>query len=201
MWPHLADLFGMRKEVTVLAPLSGKVLVLVDWDNLFFSLFNTFKQEMNLEYRLSKMMHWVKSDIGELLGGYGFVFAPDHLDIHHREMCVKNGFRMMTCPRRKLESAKRNPKTGYTVSEEDTVDETIMWFGELMMNHSDLKCICLVSADSDFAPLFSKAKAHGIQRALVVPTINSLSASRSLIKSVSISQKDGKPMILRLDTL
>ena len=178
---------------------NNKVLVLVDWDNLFFSLFDSFKMHMDLERRLKKMMEWIKTEIGEIIGGYGFVFAPEHLAFYHQQVCVENNFKLLICPKRKLEEPKINKKTGEMMSEEDTVDETIIWYGNLMMRHRDVGFICLVSGDNDYVPLFEEAPEHGVKRVLVPPTINSLSRSKTLIRLTDKNPKTNKKMILVLD--
>ena len=189
-------MFIRRRNTT--SPLSEpakKVLVLVDWDNLFCNLYNDFKAEgMRLDYRLKKLKKWLQNEVAEILGDYGFVFAPEHLSFLHQQICVQNGFRLITCPKRQIQ----NRATGET-DEEDTVDETIIWFGQIMMRHPDVKFICLVSGDDDFVPLFEEALKHGVKRALVPPTINSLSKSKRLIRLVDKHPKTQKKMVLRLD--
>ena len=179
----------------------GKVLLLIDWDNLFFCLFDMFKTNMQLEHRLKKLIEWVQKDIGELFGGHGFLFAPEHLAFYHQEVCVQNNLKIIVCPKRTLEKEKLNPKTGKLMKEEDTVDETIIWFGRLMMRHPDVKFICLVSGDDDFVPFFEEAGSCNIKRVLAPPTINSLSRSKRLIRLADKHPDTLKKMILMLDAL
>ncbi len=175
---------------------ANKVLILVDWDNLFYSLFDAFKVEMNLDYRLEKLMKWIKSEIGEILGDKGFVFAPDHLSPLHQQACVENNFKLIICPKKDIRDEQ-----GRLIKEEDTVDETIIWFGQMMMRHQDVEFICLVSGDDDFVPLFEEASKYGVKRVLAPPTIGSLSKSKALIRRIDKHPATGKKMILMLDQI
>ena len=78
--------------VPIIETESPKVLLLVDWENVFFSLYDPSNPSKgtNITERFPKMMEWIKSDVGELLGGYGFVFAPDRFHIDNIKMCLKN---------------------------------------------------------------------------------------------------------------
>jgi hypothetical protein len=172
-----------------------QVLILADWDNIFLCLYNMFRAEMRLEYRIKKMMEWIKSEIGEIFGGYGFMFAPEHLSVLHQQLCVENNFRLIICPKRQI----RN-ELGEIVTE-DTVDETIIWFGRIMLCHPDIKFICLVSGDDDYVPLMQEVGKYGTKRALVAPTIDSLSRSKKLIRLADKHPKTLQKMILRMDTV
>lgn len=167
----------------------SKVLLLVDWDNVFHSLFNDFGADrMNLEYRFEKLIEWVTNSVGDLLSSNGFIFAPEHFNAYHRQICVKNKLKIVICPKRQTEAQI-----------EDTVDETIIWFGKMMIKHPDVKFLCLVSGDEDFVPLLEEAKKNGIKVALVAPTINSLSTNKTVVRLVDNNPKNRKKMILRLD--
>lgn len=192
-----------QKTFTPLADIMvKKVLLLIDWENLFYNLFADFgAQDMNLSSRLRKMLAWIQEEIGEIFGGYGFVFAPEHLSVDHQRICVNNKMKLMTCPKRQLRAPKKDPKTGKTIIEEDTVDETIIWFGKIMMRHPDVKFICLVSGDDDYVPLFEEAERHNIRRILIPPTLNSLSKSKRLVRLADRHPKTLKRMILRLDNV
>lgn len=192
---------------TLSRPVKAKkceqVLLLVDWENLFVSLFSVFKNEMRLEYRLSEMLSWIQGNVGELWGGHGFVFAPEHLNVIHQEICTKLGFKFIICPKRQLTKPKKNPKSGLMVSEEDTVDETIIWFGMLIAKHPDVKHICLVSSDSDYIPFLREVSCFGVEIALVFPSIISLGRSKGkqLIKLADRSKNGCNKLILKLDEL
>ncbi len=181
--------------------MTRKVLLLVDWDNLFLNLFAVFNQQINLARRLEAMQNWIQREVGELLGGYGFVFAPEHFSSIHQQMCVNLNMRLMICPKRPLEKPKRHPKTGRMITEEDTVDETLIWFGTMMMRHPDIGFLCLVSGDDDYVPLFEEAARQRVKRVLIPPTLDSLSKSKRLIMLTDKHPKTLRRMILRLDTL
>jgi len=166
----------------------GEVLVLIDWDNLFICLQERFGAEMRLENRIQALIEWIKSDIGEIWREWGFVFAPDYLTIIHRDIFVRNNLRLMICPKKQIGEMQM-----------DTVDETLIWFGEAMLNHPEIGFICLVSGDADYVKFLEKAKKAGVKIALAPPTINSL--SRDLVGYANINPKTGKKIILRLDTL
>ena len=173
-----------------------KVLVLVDWENLFLCLHEKFGADMRLEYRIQKFLEWIQSEIGELVGGYGFVFAPEHMSFLHREICRKNNLRLIICPKRQIEVDGASPARN-----EDTVDETLMWFGELMMRHQDVGFICLVSGDDDYVPFMEAAKKQDIKRALAPPTVDSLSKAMGLIRTADEHPITGKKMLLVLESL
>jgi len=180
--PHKEPKVLNREDSLIPIITAGKVLLLIDWDNLFFRLFERFGGEkINLEARIKKLLDWVKQDIGPLFGDCGFVFAPEHMAFVYQEMCAKNNLRLMVCPKRQLATPKINPKTGILIKEEDTVDESIIWFAKTMIFHPNFKFLCLVSGDSDFAPILKELGENGIMRALAVPTIDSLSRTRPCI--------------------
>lgn len=170
-----------------------ETLLLIDWDNLFTSLWNDFGQDkLRLPERIERLMNWVKTDIGRLLGGIGgFVFAPEHLSFHHKQMFLRHGFNFFICPKKVEEDG----------SILDTVDEKIISFGRLMMRHPDVGIICLVSGDSDYVPLFEIASIYGVKRALAPPTLNSLSKDKDLTDLIDNHPITGKRMVLRLDEL
>ena len=197
-------MFGIGKQRKTPPPKSAvpeKVLVLIDWDNFFLCLFNRFKKEIRIEWRIRELLEWVKVEIGEILEGCGFVFAPEHLNVFHQEVCVNNNLVLFTCPKKKLQTPINNPKTGMPETEVDTVDGTLMWFGRLMMKHPDVGFICLVAGDDDYVPLMEEAERMNIGRVLAPPTIDSLSRSKRLVRLVGRHPKTGKKMLLRLDTL
>lgn len=193
-------MFGITKNKT-LSATPKKVLVLIDWDNLFLCLHNRFARQMRIEYRIQKLLKWVQKEIGEIFEGYGFVFAPEHLSTIHQDMCTDNNLRLFTCPKRQLDKPKKNLKTNKMVTEEDTVDETLMWFGKIMMSHSNVGFICLVAGDDDYVPLMKEAKKQNIQRVLIPPTLDSLSRSKRLVRLADKHPITKEKMILRLDTL
>lgn len=160
-----------------------KVLLLIDWENLFLNLFDVFREKMQLSYRIEDSMKWLK-ETGELLGGKGFVFAPEHLSYLHQEICVENNLQIMICPKKE----KR-----------DIVDETIIWFGRIMLSHPEVGILCLASGDDDFVPLLEDAQKNGIKTSLIIPTINSL--SRNLLSFIEKDPKTGKRIALMMDNL
>ena len=177
-----------------------QVLLLIDWENFFYSLYSFWgPDKMRLESKTERVVEWVKKEIGELLGGYGFVFAPEHLSFLHQQICVRNRLKLMICPKRQLIVPKRNRKTGDMETEEDTVDETIVWFARVMLRHPDFKFVCLVAGDNDYVPLFRELGRYGIKRALVVPTRDSAAKSKELIGLADKHPATMKRMSLRLD--
>jgi len=182
---------------------SPQVLLLIDWDNLFYGLFNRFGgvEGMHIEERLDKLLKWVSGEIGIILGGHGFVFAPEHLTLIHQQMCIKHGLILITCPKRHLQEPRMNIEKGRIETEEDTVDQTIIDFAKMMIGHPDLKTILLVSGDNDYVPLFEELGRRGILRALAPPTLNSLAKKAELINLVDINPKTGKKMLLVLDEI
>ena len=192
----------MQMHNCLQSAVAKQVLLLIDWENLFYGLFRRFgAEEMRIEARIKKLMDWIKTDIGELLGGYGFVFAPEHLSYRHQQTCVEDKLRLMICPKKHFVEPRTNPKTGDSVTEEDTVDETIIWFTKTMVRHPNFKCICLVSGDSDYIPLLEEMPQYGIKRALAIPTIDCLSKNRELTSFADRSPITDKKMLMRLDNI
>ena len=173
---------------------NNKVLLLIDWENVIYSLIGLGPHEMDLSNRIKKLVEWVKKEIGELLGDNGYVFTPAHFAAYHREICVQNNLRIIICPKRK--SCTIPPQ-----KEEDTVDETLMWFGNMMLVHPDVKTICLVSGDEDFVPFLEQAKKLGKKIVLVPPTLSSLSASKKIVRLADKDEATGKPLILILSKI
>lgn len=184
-----------------LPPVKEQILLLFDWDNFWYSLLNRFGiGEMNVEHRIKVLMKWVNG-LGELLGGHGFVFAPEHLSSIHQEICVNNGLWLITCPKKQLSKAEKNKKTGEMETRVDTVDETIIEFAKTILGHPNFKTICLVSGDNDYVPLFEEMKNHGIKIALAAPTIDSLSRTKDLLNLVDNNSSTNERMLLMLDQI
>ena len=87
------------------------------------------------------------------------------------------------------------------MEEEDTVDETIMWFAKTMVRHPNFKFVCLVAGDNDYVPLFKELGRHRIYRALVAPTRDSLAKTKELVELVDKHPTTLKKMSIRLDTV
>lgn len=190
----------MNHTLPLLTAMARQVLLLIDWDNIFYGLSNRFGiEEIQIEKHIKKLVDWTKEQVGELLGGYGFVFAPEHLSHFHQQICVNNGLKLIICPKRHLLEPRVNPKTGETTNIEDTVDETIIWFAETMFCHPNFKFICLATGDRDYIPLLKQAEKHGIKRALVIPSLNSVSNKKELIRLTDRHPTTLKRMVLRLD--
>jgi len=191
----------MQPELNLSPVETGQVLLLVDWDNFWYSLFTRFGiGKMNIEDRIRALMGWVKT-IGGLWGGHGFVFAPEHLTSIHREICVNNGLWLVTCPKKQLTEPRRNRKSGRMETKADTVDETLVNFAKMLTGHPRFKTLCLVSGDNDFVALFQFMHERGVKTALAAPTVNSLARTQELIKLVDeYSFKHGK-MLLMLDNI
>jgi hypothetical protein len=180
-----------------------QVLLLIDWDNLFHSIASFFEsvEEIRIEDRIAKIREWVDCEVGPLLGGHGFVFAPEHLSLAHQEICVKHGLKLVICPKKILAEPERNPKTGQMENEHDTVDETIIWFAQMMITNTAFDTICLVSGDNDYLHLFKQMKVYGKKRALVAPTNNSLAKNGDdlLVEQVDINPANRKMMLVLVD--
>ena len=182
--------------------IDDKVLLLIDWDNLFLSLYCTFGvNEMQVERRIRGIIEWIKKDLGDIWGNYGFLFAPGHLSIFHQEICTRNNLKLIICPKRHLAIPKKNSKTGKLMSKEDTVDENIIWFAKTLAGHPHFKIVCLVAGDNDYVPMFEELGQRGIKRALAVPTIDSLSKTKKLVNLVDKHTETQKKMILRVDQI
>lgn len=172
-----------------------KVLLLIDWENIFFSLFSKLGPDrVNLNERFRNLVEWTNNEIGELFGKSGFLFAPPHFSAYHQDICVRNQLKIMICPKRKIILSQKSDL-------EDTVDETIVWFAIMMIKHPDIKFLCLASGDNDYVPMLEEVKRLGVKIALIPPTINSLSKSKKLVKLVDINPRTNKKMILILDQL
>ncbi|MEI7424940.1 MAG: NYN domain-containing protein [Candidatus Staskawiczbacteria bacterium] len=193
-WP-----FGIKNKKKPNFPKRNKkVILLVDWENLFYCLHQRSNgTNMRIEYRIKKLLEWVCTEIGETM--CSIVFAPEHLSADHRKIWADNGFKIMICPKKQLDKPERNPKSGQMETLKDTVDETLIWFATMMFKHPDTGYICLVSGDDDYVPMMEEAKKLNVKRALAPPTIGSLSKSQGLVKTFDRHPFTGRRMILRLD--
>jgi NYN domain len=171
--------------------MDGEVLLLVDLENAIYSFLGLGPGGMQISERIKKLMEWVDQEIGDLLGGKGFVFAPEHMTASDRKTCVQNRLQIMICPKKKHKEKGLKSK--------DTVDEKLIWFGKMMLKHPGVKILVLVSGDEDFAPLFEEAQKQGIKVGLVVPTIQSVSTNKVLVGFVDPHPKNQRKMFFRLD--
>lgn len=189
----------MQEELTL--PLKDEqVLLLIDWDNVWYSLMTRFGiASMDLEGRLKRLMEWLPKNAGKLIGGKGFLFAPEHLSPIQRQNCVDLGLTLITCPKRDLQEAKLNKKSGKMEMQQDTVDETIIWFAKTMAGHPNFNTLCLATGDKDYVPLLDEMKKQNIKIALAPPSLASLARDKELIKRVDLSPITGKIMLFRLD--
>ena len=162
-----------------------RILVLIDWDNLFLNLMDIYKPEkLNLSFHFDNLKKWLE-EIGQIWAV--FVFAPQHLNVWHRKFLQEREFFLVTCTK---------IKTGETPEEIDTVDETLIKLGELLLSYPDITHLCLVSGDADFIPLLEKAKKEGVKRAIAVASVKPL--SRNLLPLADTHPKTRKKMILDL---
>ena len=190
------------KEPLLSTAMKREVLLLIDWDNLFLSLYSRFGiHEMQVERRIKGIIEWIKKDLGGIWGNCGFLFAPGHLSIFHQEICARNNLKLIICLKRHLATPKKSDKTGKLMFKEDTVDENIIWFAETLAGHPYFQIVCLVAGDNDYVPLFEKLGQRGIKRALAVPTIDSLSKTKKLINLVDKHPETQQKMILRVDQI
>ena len=202
----------MQKDSNLLPQAAGDVLLLVDWENLWYSLLSRYSgrvEETHLEKRLEKMIAWLGGRrrllgaelVGEnLTEGHGFAFAPEHLNQIHREILTDQGFWLMTCPKKLLKEAREKPKSpGEMETRVDTVDQTIIDFTLMMTGHNDIKTVCLVSGDRDYIPLLEELGRRGIKRALVPPTVDSLARDVKITRLVDRDPKTNRKMIQWFD--
>lgn len=164
-----------------------RILVLIDWDNLWLNLLNIFGPEnVRISHRFDELKKWLRT-IGEIFAV--FVFAPPFLSPIFRKIIREQGFYLVACD--KIE------KTADEEGQLDTVDEALMKFGELMLDHPDINYLCLVSGDDDFIPLLRKAEEKGIKKAIAVASIHPL--SRNLVPLADRHPATQKKMILRIN--
>jgi len=193
----------VKKILGISPPLSSrgnKVLLLIDWDNLFICLSRRFEvEEIQIERRINKLMNWVQENVGELLCDYngseqlchGFVFTPEHISPKLQRMCAKNKLWLMVCPKK---------SNGGRV-EVDTVDDNLIRFGKMMLRHSDVGSICLVSGDEDYLPLLEEARKCNVKIALIPPTLDSLSNNGGLVRFIDKRINGPRKMFVILDTI
>lgn len=175
-----------------------KVVILVDWDNLLMCLYQKFSPNVHLEDRIEKFFEWIHENIGETL--CGVVFTPRQLSLEHQKMWIKHGFKIMFCPKVHLLKAQKDSKSGAMRTLKDTVDNELMDFGEMMLNHQDIGCVCLVSGDKDYVPFLEKVAAKKIKRAIAPPTLASLSTDQRMVNSADVNPRTGTKLIFRFDT-
>jgi hypothetical protein len=198
---HLKNIQKGRTFVNdqLILPMMGRVLLLIDWDNLYYGLFQRFGHlDMHIGERIVALMEWVE-EIGGLMGGRGFIFAPEHVSAEYQRMFNENRLQLVICPKRKLKTPRADFLGGEPRTEEDTVDETIIWFAKNMAGHPSFKILCLVSGDNDYVPMFEEMGRLGIKRALAPPAIASLAKNKRLLNLTDRNPVTQKRMILLLE--
>jgi len=162
----------------------NRILVLIDWDNIFINLMDALKPEqIQLSLRFDKLEKWLET-IGKIWDV--FVFAPPGLTPFHRKIIREHGFYFIACD--KIEKGREQI---------DTVDESLIRFGKSMLNHSDINYLCLASGDDDFIDLLKLAQKRKLKIAIATANFKSLSAN--LLPFADKHPKTQKKMILRLD--
>ncbi len=114
----------------------GKILVLIDWENLLKSVGLSSPENFSLEAGLDKLKAWLE-DIGEPFGF--FVFTPPHMVEGYSHIFHRYNFFIILCPKIPSEDSK-------TV---DTTDDTLIKFGRKMIEEVwGLTHLCLASGDN-----------------------------------------------------
>lgn len=153
-----------------------KILVLVDWENLQWQI-GFSPGRPSLKDRLDSRIKEVAAEVGGVLDV--FVFMPPHISYTWGESLHEKGFFIVACP-------KIRNKAG---EETDTTDETIIKFGEMMMdNVRGLTHLCLASGDKDFSPLLNRAQRKGLENIIIAGDIKSLAGD---VISLASQRKDG----------
>ena len=152
----------------------GKILVLIDWENLIISIKANFPGNFSLTAGINRLKKWIELE-GEILGF--FVFAPLHILKTYSDLFYKNGFIAICCP--KVASEKRK--------EIDTTDEIIIIFGEKMIaTMPELTHLCIASGDIGIKPLIEQATRKGLKIMIAAGHFDSL--ANELIDLASRSQ-------------
>lgn len=194
----------MQQELNLVSAETGQVLLLIDWENLWYGLLHRFNgdpEEMNISRRISGLMNWVQG-MGGPLGGHGFVFAPDHLPAGDRENCFRKKLQVITCSKKYVGEGKLNEKKGDTETIVDTVDDTIIWYARMMVGHPNFKTLCLVSGNNDYVPLFEQMGHLNIKRALAAPSFDSMAKptqGKILVDLVDRDPLTNERLLLMLD--
>lgn len=141
-----------------------KILVLVDWENISLNVGFT-PGEPSLKERLDVCIRNIAKQVGSIVDV--FVFMPPHASYTWGEHLYSLGFFIIACPKVKNKAGE----------EIDTVDETLMKFGERMLDRTEgLTHLCLVSGDADLLPLLTRARLKGLKTVLIAADTHSLSA-------------------------
>jgi len=143
----------------------AKALVLIDFENLLLAL-ETESDKILLEEktptlteRLNELTKRIAREVAEVVAV--FVFIPRFSTMWSKEF-HKSGFFMIYCPKILNKESQ----------EVDTVDETMIQFGQLMIQQiPDLTHLCIASGDQDFIPLIRQAIQKGL-KTIVVPGSN-----------------------------
>jgi DNA-binding Lrp family transcriptional regulator len=142
--------------------VEGKVLILIDWENLLKSLAPLPSQVFSVSLDIPRFIEKITQELGEII--IVIVFAPPHLISVYGETFQKNGFYPVYCP-------KIITKKG----EEDTVDRTLIKMGESLIRNMKLTHLCIGAGDRDYSELVRKAKWKGLKVVVAPASEKSLS--------------------------
>lgn len=157
---------GFLKKVVGLQIIpQRRILVLVDWENIFHNITDIQKVSYaSISQAFTKLTRKLEQEIGRIV--FMFVFTPPHLASILGETLQEFESYIVYCSKRKGEADE----------EEDTVDEVLMKLGEKLIQEMELSHLCICSGDEDFEPLYTKAKLNKIKIITVYASEKSLSA-------------------------
>lgn len=142
-----------------------RIIFLCDVENLVLSMDEKpSPQDFSLIGGFNREIRAIAREIGEIVDV--FMFLPPHYVYAYVEHFHDAGFFTIVCPKVK----------GKNGEEADTVDSTLMRFGESAINNiQGLTHLCLVSGDRDFTPLIRKAIRKGLKIIIIAGSKRSLS--------------------------
>ncbi|PIP24986.1 MAG: hypothetical protein COX34_01255 [Candidatus Nealsonbacteria bacterium CG23_combo_of_CG06-09_8_20_14_all_36_12] len=143
----------------------GKVLVLIDWENLSKSVITTFRitERYSELQELNKVIEKIADEVGDIYKVK--VFCPLHQASLWGKDFYKLGFFIEFCP----------PSDDKKGEEEDTTDKILMAYGRKDLEGvRGLTHFCLGSGDQDFIPLLREAKWMGKKTIIIAGSLKSL---------------------------
>lgn len=141
----------------------NKVLVLLDWENLLYSL-TPLLGDLSVFEILLRAIKKISREVGEIINI--FVFTSPHLASVWGERFYEERFFVVSCP-------KITTKKGET---KDTTDEILAEFVRQMIENLNFSHLCIGTGDRDLSKLYHEAMRKGLKTITIASSEGSLSS-------------------------